>query len=175
MARGVPSTVFLPFCFPLRRNSPVGQRSGVRLQPCGKGRHRRLKPTGLATDMHAVTCGFDSRNRLSSDTSKAGRIHAVAHPRIRPGANPPRVDARPPSDCPGRKRWRRNAGNAFRPHPAVIAQMVEQPPRKRQVAGSNPARGSSRMRQRRPPQPIPFCCDTAGTMAGRRFRILIRR
>ena len=37
---------FHPFCFPLRRNSPVGQRSGVRLQPCGKGRHRRLRQPG---------------------------------------------------------------------------------------------------------------------------------
>lgn len=70
MARGVPSTVFLPFCFPLRRNSPVGQRSGVRLQPCGKGRHRRLRQPGWRRSAKPCMAGFDSRNRLSSDTDK---------------------------------------------------------------------------------------------------------
>lgn len=175
MAHGVPSTVFLPFCFPLRRNSPVGQRSGVRLQPCGKGRQRRLRQPGWRRSAKPCMAGFDSRNRLSSDTDKRdGYMPSPTLVSDRAQIRHGWMRA-PPSDCPGRKRWRRNAGNAFRPHPAVIAQMVEQPPRKRQVAGSNPARGSSRMRQRRPPQPIPFCCDTAGTMAGRRFRILIRR
>lgn len=46
-----------------------GRGAGVRPN-VRKGRRRRLKPTGLATDIHAVTCGFDSRNRLSSDTDK---------------------------------------------------------------------------------------------------------
>lgn len=69
-----------PPSVPLRRNSPVGQRSGVRLQPCGKGRHRRLRQPGWRRSAKPCMAGFDSRNRLSSDTSKAGRIHAAVEP-----------------------------------------------------------------------------------------------
>lgn len=69
-----------PPSVPLRRNSPVGQGSGVRLQPCGKGRQRRLRQPGWRRSAKPCMAGFDSRNRLSSDTSKAGRIHAAVEP-----------------------------------------------------------------------------------------------
>lgn len=62
------TTVF--FCFPVTTEPACRAGETTSAPTCGKGRHRRLKPTGLATDMHAVTCGFDSRNRLSSDTDK---------------------------------------------------------------------------------------------------------
>lgn len=70
MARGVPSTVFLPFCFPLRRNSPVGQGAASafnRAERDANGDYANRVGDGL---QNRDTAGFDSRNRLSSDTDK---------------------------------------------------------------------------------------------------------
>lgn len=76
-ARG-PSTGFLTF--------PVApERQGVRRPPCsrGNGRHRRLSQPGWQRSAKPCMAGFDSRNRLSLDTSKAGRIHAAARVGLR--------------------------------------------------------------------------------------------
>jgi len=144
MARGVPSTVFLPFCFPLRRNSPVGQRSGVRLQPCGKGRRRRLSQPGWrrlqnrawlgstpAIASHRIRISGTDTCRRSCRASPSAKVHLTSESaelrtrvdgtdrkptrRIRTGANPPRVDARPSVRLPRTENDGRNAGNALRP------------------------------------------------------------
>ena len=148
-----------PFC-PVAPEQPsrAGERrppSTVR-----KGTPSAIKPTGLATVCKTVvrlgstpaiashrirasgtdTCrrqcwaSPSAKVRLTSEPAKLRtRVDGIDRKptrRIRPGANPPRADARPSSDCPGRKRWSRSAGNAFRLHPAAIAQPVEHLPRK---------------------------------------------
>lgn len=58
----------------------------------------------------------------------------------------------PPSDCPGRTRWSRNAGNAFRPHLCRDSSVGQSG---RLVSGRSrvriPLAAPSRMRQRHPP------------------------
>lgn len=61
---------FSPLLFPVAPEQPSRARSGVRLQPCGKGRHRRLRQPGWRRSAKPCMAGFDSRNRLSSDTDK---------------------------------------------------------------------------------------------------------
>lgn len=102
------------FCFPVTTEPACRAGETTSAPTCGKGRHRRLKPTGLATDMHAVTCGSDSRNRLSSDTSKAGRIHAAARVGLR----------RKEATC-----WsRRSSSSAFSSHYCSHGRCAASPP-----------------------------------------------
>ena len=86
---------FFPPIFPLRRNWPIRpkeRRPPQRAERDANGDYANRVGGGLQNRQMA---GFDSRNRLSSDTSKTGRIHAVAHPPYPNGRNPPRADARP--------------------------------------------------------------------------------
>ena len=73
-----------------------------------------ITPTGLVTAAKPCMAGFDSRNRLSSDTSKAGRIHAAARVGLR----------RKEATC-----WsRRSSSSAFSSHYCSHGRCAASPP-----------------------------------------------
>lgn len=74
--------------------------------------------------------GFDSRNRLSSDAGKTGRMHAVAHPPY-PNRRKSATDGCAPSvRLPRTDTVEPECGQCVPSHLAAIAQPVEHLPRK---------------------------------------------